>query len=225
MGHPHISKDIEERIRELHAKGLSQSDIARQLGISQASVSLRYSRLGLASHAQQKLATELQQQIINLAGEGKTIAAIEAIVGVSDATVRRYMGMSAPEKWITTIAEQRQQVIELQARGWSRPRIAQEVGLSLGYVCKLSGGGRDPNRVFKAKRETLTIPAVCRVCGSTIKVILPNKPCESDFSIGFRKSYVLCGQCDTWYAADVLVSRAELESAWWSQVADDDDSD
>lgn len=46
---PHVEDDIDARIRHLNGSGLTDTEIARQIGMSQPNTSLRRRRMGLQS--------------------------------------------------------------------------------------------------------------------------------------------------------------------------------
>jgi len=108
------------------------------------------------------------------------------------------------------------------------------VGCSQGTALQYVQGIPKPKVLSKSVEPTnngAKRPAVFAIVGglsdlrNDIPIVLTDKPDYRTFAeVTWSKRFVECPKCNQCFQVDALVSKDEIEAAWWAQLNDSEDS-
>lgn len=123
---------IDARIRELHAAGLTDPQIAERVGFSDATVRCRRLRMDLPHNGRRSWTVKEERRAVELALSGKTHEEIAAIMGRTESAIdNRLTAIGGGElDYRMTVAENRRSTAwDMIALGRTVPEIAAELGV------------------------------------------------------------------------------------------------
>ena len=137
------SPEIDKKILELHAKGLNQSEIAREIGLNTDIVQRTFKRLNIKSQKQERIehnnSSENIAKILQLREEGKTLREIAKLVGTSRTSVHEILSRNGEQNRNAQINSKIfiKKVKELYEKGYNLTQISEELGCSDDHVSKI----------------------------------------------------------------------------------------
>ena len=137
------SPEIDRKILELHAKGLNQAEIAREIGLKINIIQTAFKRLNIKSQQQERIAhnnsTENIAKILQLREEGKTLEEIAKLVGTSRTSVSEILSRNGEQNRNAQINSEIfiKKVKELYEKGYNLTQISEELGCSDDHVSKI----------------------------------------------------------------------------------------
>lgn len=228
------NEQAKQRIRDLRSQGKTYAEIAAIVGChwNTAYDVVTGARTVHSRAPRTAMTPELRQRILDLRSQGKTIRAISLEIGCSMSAVYGVVHGQMPKARPENAREARwKRIQELRAQGMDYRAMSKEMGIRpesiRAIVVYYTGCGTDRNRKIKSrvvKRPVLSVVGACRICSAEIVISIDNKPSPYEFSLRWLNRYVDCPRCGQCFQADTIVSRQEVESAWWSQLTDDSDS-
>lgn len=153
MGRRTVTESDETRLRELHAKGLTDRQIARKLGITLAAAWARRQRLGLPRNVNREVNRQHCREATRrrVKRDGHSMGQLHAGHLRCEAAIRGWFGADSPSQC---------DILDLlQNRG---PMTAAEIRDALGYSTSPSVGGAGNVGLYRLLRKLKTAGLVVK---------------------------------------------------------------
>lgn len=127
-----MPKIADEEIIELHSRGLTDREIAKELEVSQSSVNYRRKRLGLENNYHKKEKKFERERFLELYHKGYTDKEIAREMNFTPPAIhyrRTSLGLKSNNE-LPDLSE----VIRLHGRGYTSEQIAEELKISVALV-------------------------------------------------------------------------------------------